>query len=94
MAGNEPNQHDDSNVNTFVRAKKKDPTNYVAKMGRGVPEGALLSPVLFNMYVDILATNIVAKSSARNGNSAVVYSRATSSSGPARYHNCRKSSTL
>lgn len=39
---------------------------------RGVPQGAPSSRVLFNMYVDLLATDIVAPYSSRCGDSAVI----------------------
>lgn len=51
---------------------KSDPTNYEAVMMRGVPQGARSSPVLFNLYVNRLATDIEATVSARTGDCATV----------------------
>lgn len=56
---------------TFFRAKN-DPSNYVARIISGVPQGALSSPVLFNMYIDALATNTEASEQFRSGNGAVI----------------------
>lgn len=55
----------------FIRANN-DPTDFVAKMTRRLPQGAPSSPLLFNMPIDSITMAAEASINVRNGEGAVV----------------------
>lgn len=50
---------------------KSGTANYMARLMRGIPQGAPSSPLLFNIYVDQLAVNAELSECALNGNGGV-----------------------
>lgn len=56
-----------------MRVKSKSgPINYIAHMTWGIPRGAPSSPVLFNMYIDLLVADAEASECARQNEVEVV----------------------